>query len=166
MHGIDLVDTLKDFIQDKLKDMELQTKVPEILKAPTVYAGYLPPKPSRRERDEETDPEDYPFVIVRYLGHGDKIHDKKTIAIRVIIGTYSKDEQNGWRENVNVWNRIELALKEEQAVGSFNLAGEIDFSLFEEQMRPSWHSTAVLEFEVPQIQRNWSGFEDEYYSGK
>lgn len=162
MHGIDLVDTLKDFIQDKLKDMELQTKVPEILKAPTVYAGYLPPKPSRRDRDEETDSEDYPFVIVRYLGHGDKIHDKKTIAVRIIIGTYSKDEQNGWRENVNVWNRIELALKETQAVGPFNLAGQLDFDLFEEQMRPSWHSSAVVEFEAPQVQWDRSVLKDEF----
>ena len=162
MHGIDLVDTLKDFLQDKLKDMELQTKVPEILKAPTVYGGYLPPKPSRAGRDEETDPEDYPFVIVRYLGHGDKIHDKKTIAVRIVIGTYSKDEQNGWRENLNVWNRIELAVKETQAVGPFNLAGQIDFDLFEEQMRPSWHSAAVLEFEAPQVQWDRSVLKDEF----
>lgn len=160
MHGIDLVDILKDFLQEKLKDMELQTKQ-EILKAPTVYGGYLPPKPSRRERDKETDPEDYPFVIVRYLGQSDKIHDKKTIAVRIVIGTYSKDEQNGWRENVNVWNRIELALKETQAVGPFNLAGQIDFDIFEEQMRPSWHSTAVLEFEAPQVQWNRSVLDDE-----
>lgn len=163
MHGINLVDALKDFLQEKLQDMELPTKSPEILKAPTIFTGYLPPKSNKRE---ESDPEDYPFVIVRFLGHGDKIHDKKTMAIRIIIGTYSKDEQNGWRENVNVWDRIELALKEEQAIGPFNLAGVIDFDLFEEQLRPSWHSTAVLEFEVPQIQRNWSGFEDEYYDSK
>ncbi|AVK85997.1 hypothetical protein C3943_22120 [Lysinibacillus sp. B2A1] len=162
MHAIDLVDTLKDFLQDKLKDMELQTKVPETFKAPTVYAGYLPPKPSRRERDEETDPEDYPFVIVRILGHVDKIHDKKTIAVRIIIGTYSKDEQNGWRENVNVWNHIELALKEMQVVGPFNLAGQIDFDLFEEQMRPSWHSSAVVEFEAPQLQWDRSVLKDEF----
>ena len=162
MHAIDLVDNLKVFLQEKLNDLELQTKSPEIFKAPTVHGGYLPPKPSRRDRDEENDPDDYPFVIVRFLGHGDKIHDKKTMAARIIIGTYSKDEQNGWRENVNVWNRIELALKEAQAVGPFNLTGQIDFDLFEEQMRPSWHSTAVLEFEAPQIQRDWSVLEDEF----
>lgn len=160
MHAIELVDTLKNFLQEKLKDMELQTKVSDMLKAPTVHSGYLPPKPSKR--DEETEPEDYPFVIVRYLGHGDKIHDKKTMAVRIIIGTYNKDEQNGWRENLNVWNRIELALKEAQVVGSFNLAGQIDFELFEEQMRPSWHSAAVLEFEAPQLQWDRSVLEDDF----
>jgi len=161
VHAIDLVDTLENFLQEKLKDMELQTKVSENLKAPTVYSGYLPPKQSRREREGETDSEDYPFVIVRYLGHKDKIHDKKTMAVRIIIGTYNRDEQNGWRENLNVWNRIELALKEVQIIGSFNLTGQIDFELFEEQMRPSWHSAAVLEFEAPQAQWDRSVLEDE-----
>ncbi|WP_432702471.1 hypothetical protein [Lysinibacillus sphaericus] len=160
MHGLNLVDSLKSFLEEKLKDLELPTKIPDIYKMPNIYGGYPPPKPS--QRNDEEDSEGYPFVIVRYLGQTDVLYAKKTIAIRIIIGTYSKDEQNGWRDNLNVWNRIELALKETQTIGAFSLTGKIEVELFEEHMRPNWHSTAILEFDAPQIQLDRSVLEDEF----
>lgn len=160
MHGIDLVDSLTNFLKEKLKDLELPTKTPEVYKSPNIYGGYAPPKPS--QRTEEVDSEGYPFVIVRYLGQTDVLFDKKTMSVRFIVGTYSKDEQNGWRDNLNVWNRMELALKETQTIGPFNLVGKIELDLFEEQMRPTWHSTAIVEFEAPQIQVDRSVLEDDF----
>lgn len=160
MHGIDLVDSLGNFLKETLKDLELPTKTLEVFKPPNVYGGYPPSKPS--QRTDEFDSEGYPFVIVRYLGQTDVVYDKKTIAVRLIVGTYSKDEQNGWRDNLNVWNRIELALKETQTIGPFALTGKIELDLFEEQLRPTWHSTATVEFEAPQIQVDRSVLEDEF----
>lgn len=160
MHGINLVDSLETFLKDTLKDLELPTKVDGVYKTPNIYGGYPPPKPN--QRNEDLDSELYPFVIVRYLGQTDVLNDKKTMSVRLIIGTYSKDEQNGWRDNLNVWNRIEIALKEKQIIGPFSLTGKIEVDLFEEHMRPNWHSTAILEFDAPQIQPDRSVFEDEF----
>ncbi len=159
MHGINLVDALKIFLEEKLKDLELPTKTPDVYRMPNIYGGYPPSKPS--QRNDEVDSDGYPFVVVRFLGQTDVLYDKKTMAVRIIIGTYSKDEQDGWRDNLNVWNRIELALKEAQTIGAFSLAGKIEMDLFEDHMRPSWHSTAVLEFEAPQVQWNRSVLDDE-----
>lgn len=160
MHGMDLVDSLVIFLKEVLKDLELPTKVDEVYKAPNIYGGYPPPKPN--QRNDDADSEGYPFVIVRYLGQTDVLYDKKTMSVRLIIGTYSKDEQNGWRDNLNVWNRIEVALKEKQFIGPFSLTGKIEVDLFEEHMRPTWHSTAILEFDAPQIQSDRSVFNDEF----
>lgn len=159
MHGINLVDSLTNFLTDKLKDLELPTKTPDVYKTPNIYGGYPPPKLS--QRSEEVDSEGYPFVIVRYLGQTDVLFNKKTMSVRFIVGTYSKDEQNGWRDNLNVLNRIELALKETQTIGPFSITGKIELDLFEEQLRPTWHSTAIVEFEAPQIQWDRSVFEDD-----
>lgn len=159
MHGINLVDSLVNFLEENLKELELPTKTSDVYKTPNIYGGYAPPKQSQRNDEDE---EGYPFVIVRYLGHSDVLYDKKTIAVRIIIGTYSKDEQDGWRDNLNVWNRIELALKETQTIGAFSLAGKIEVDLFEEQMRPTWHSTAIIEFEAPQLQLDRSVLQDEF----
>ncbi|ARK26001.1 hypothetical protein SporoP37_15855 [Sporosarcina sp. P37] len=161
MHSLNIVDDLVKFIGDSLSYMELQTKDETITKAPTVYDGYLPPKQNRRRGGEDTEQEDYPFVIVRYLGETDEIHEKNRIRFRLLIGTYSKDEQHGWRDTLSVMNRIKFALKEQQVIGPVNLTGKIDSALFEEQMRPTWHGIMEVEFEAPQIQWNRSVWEDE-----
>lgn len=161
MHPIDLVDALKGFIQEHTSHLQMATKVKGTFKQPDVFGGYLPPKENvRGETDKDSDY--YPFVIVRFLGFSDKIATGKTMEIRLIIGTYSDDEQNGWQENINLFNAIELALKEKQAVGAFILTGEIDFMLFEEQSKPNWYSTAVLSFEAPQLQIDRSEFGDDF----
>jgi len=159
MHGMNLVDSLVNFLEENLKELELPTKISDVYKAPNIYGGYPPPKSSQRN---DEDAEGYPFVVVRYLGQTDVLYDKKTIAVRIIIGNYSKDEQDGWRDNLNVWDRIEIALKETQTIGAFSLAGKIEVDLFEEQMRPTWHSTAILEFEAPQVQWDRSVLQDEF----
>ncbi|MER2089516.1 MAG: hypothetical protein ABS920_07250 [Sporosarcina sp.] len=161
MHAINLVDALQEFIQEHTNHLQMATKVKGVFKQPDVFGGYLPPKENVRGETEK-DSDYYPFVIVRFLGFSDKIATDKTMDIRLVIGTYSDDEQNGWRENVNLFNTIELALKEKQTVGAFILTGEIDYVLFEEQSKPNWYSTALLSFEAPQIQIDRSGFGDDF----
>ena len=162
MHGIDLVDALKGFILEHTNHLHMATKVNDYFKQPDVYGGYLPPKENARRGETEKEPDYYPFVVVRFLGFSDKIATGKTMDVRLIMGTYSEDEQNGWQENVILFNAIELALKEKQAVGAFILAGEIDYDLFEEQSKPHWHSTAILSFEAPQLQIERRGFGDDF----
>lgn len=160
MHVLNVVDDLVAFLKDELKDMLLQTKAGD-LKSPAVFDGYLPPKQSKR--GEDTEQEDYPFVIVRYLGDEDEIFNRNVVTFRLLIGTYSQDEQHGWRDTLSVMIRIKSRLKKRQTIGSANLTGTISSALFEEQRKPIWHGVMEVEFEIPQIQRDWSGFEDEYY---
>ncbi|WP_458412775.1 hypothetical protein ACNQFZ_18490 [Schinkia sp. CFF1] len=160
MTPIELIDELVKFIEKAVKDYELTTKVNGQTKAPSVYAGYLPPE------DEDDDqeflaPRDYPFVIVRFLSDADILNESDTTSILLIIGTHSEDEQDGWRDAVNIATRIKIELKKKQKIGPFALTGKIQTELFEEQSRPFWHAIMELNFHVPQVQVEWS--DDSHY---
>lgn len=149
MNAIVLVDDLVVSIQEIIKEYDLTTKIEGINKSPSVYAGYLPPK---EDNEGELTPNDYPFVIVRFLNDGDDIYSEDVLAIRLVIGTHSEDDQNGWRDVVNIASRIKIGLMKKRIIGPFVLTGKIQTELFEEQLRPFWHGIMDLTFNAPQIQ--------------
>lgn len=155
MTPIELVDALVGFIKEVVKEFNLSTKVDGMYKAPSVHAGYLPPRED--DEDESLEPSDYPFVIVRFVADTDDIESNESTNIRLIIGTHSEDEQNGWRDTMNIATRIKIELKKKQILGPFALNGKILTELFEEQLRPFWHVIMDLSFNVPQVQTEWSG---------
>lgn len=155
MTPIDLVDGLVEFIEGVVKDYNLTTKIEGKNKAPSVYAGYLPPQEDD-EDEEALAPKDYPFVIVRFLSDTDDIASNEVTNIRVLVGTHSEDDQNGWRDTVNIATRIKIELKKKQTLGPFALTGKIQTELFEEQLRPFWHAVMDLSFHIPQVQLEWS----------
>lgn len=154
MTPIELVDGLVDFIKKVVDQYDLSTKIKDIKKAPSVYAGYLPPD---NEDDESLTPDDYPFVIVRFISDTDDIDSSDIANIRILIGTYSEDEQNGWRDTLNIATRIKIELKKKQFTGPFALTGKVQTELFEEQLRPFWHAIMDFSFVIPQVQPevNW-----------
>ncbi|CEG29800.1 hypothetical protein [Bacillus sp. B-jedd] len=153
MTPIELVDALVTFIEKAVKDYNLATKVNGVMKVPAVYAGYLPPED---DEEEPLKPADYPFVIVRFLSDTDDIGEDETTNIGLIIGTYSDDDQNGWRDALNIATRIKIELKKNPLIGPFSLTGKIRTDIFEEQLRPFWHATMDLNFHVPQAKPEWS----------
>lgn len=149
MNAIALVDDLVTRIQEIIKEYDLTTKIEGKNKSPSVYAGYLPPK---EDNDGDLTPNDYPFVIVRFLNDGDDLYSEDVLAIRLTIGTHSEDDQNGWRDVVNIASRIKIGMLEHRTIGPFVLTGKIQTELFEEQLRPFWHGIMDLTFNAPQIQ--------------
>jgi hypothetical protein len=154
MTPIELVDGLVEFIGQVVKDYNLSTKVEGTDKIPTVYAGYVPP--DDEENNDNLVPKDYPFVIVRFLTDTDETESvSDLINIRLIIGTHSEDEQNGWRDALNIATRIKIELKKKPIIGPFALTGKIQTELFEEQLRPFWHAIMDVSFNAPQVQAEW-----------
>ncbi|MGE8036821.1 hypothetical protein [Lysinibacillus sp. NPDC093692] len=160
MLNIDLIDKLVVFLNEELKEMRLSTKDENIEKAPTVYDGYLPPKEKSSRRGEDTEQEDYPFVIVRYLDEDEEQYKENVATLRLVIGTYSKDEQHGWRDTLNVINRIKIALGKKQIFGAAVLTGKMSTTLFEEQMKPMWHGVMDVQFNLPQVAWDRSVLDD------
>lgn len=154
MTPIVLVDGLVEFIKCVVKDYDLSTKIDGINKVPSVHAGYLPADDDDDDEDENLAPQDYPFVIVRFLSDTDEA-DSDLTNIRLVIGTHSEDEQNGWRDALNIATRVKIALKKSQFIGPFALTGKIQTELFEEQLRPFWHVIMDLSFNTPQVQPEW-----------
>lgn len=155
MLNIDLIDNLVVFLNETLNEMRLPTKDENIKKAPTAYDGYLPSKTPSSRRGDDTEQEDYPCVIVRYLGEDDEIYNENVATLKLVIGTYSKDEQHGWRDTLNVMNRIKIALRKEQTIGAATLTGKIITGLFEEQAKPIWYGVMEIQFNLPQVE--WDG---------
>ena len=148
MTPIELVDALVEFLKEVVKEYDLSTKVDGISKAPDVHAGYLPPK---SKDDSATE---FPYIIVRYLSEDDV--DADTVNVGLIIGTHSEDEQNGWRDPLNIATRIKIALKKVRYIDSYSLSGPIKIELFEEQPFPYWFAIMDLNFNIPQVQFEWS----------
>lgn len=153
MTPIDLVDTLVQFIKKSVRDYEMPFK-DGVVKLPSVHAGYLPPK--NKTANGKEDISDFPYVLVRYLGEEDD--ESNQIALRIIIGTYSEDEQNGWRDPLNIATRIKMDLRKVRDIGPFSLTGKISTDLPEEQIYPYWFGIMDLSFNSPQVQKEWSDF--------
>lgn len=148
MTPIELVDMLVDFLKEVVKEYDLATKTEGVSKAPEIHSGYLPPK------IKGDDTSDFPYIIVRYLSEEDS--SENTVSIRLLIGTYSEDEQNGWRDTLNIVTRAKIAFKKKRVFGPFSLTDKITAELFEEQPFPFWFAVMDLNFNAPQIQTDWS----------
>lgn len=154
MTPIELVDALVDFIKAAVKDYDLSTKIEGLSKAPEVYSGYLPPKIKGDDASE------FPYILVRYLSGEDDETD--TVDIALIIGAYSEDEQNGWRDPLNIATRIKIAIKKAGIIGPYALTGKVKTELFEEQPFPYWFAVMELRFNIPQVQIDWSEYDFDY----
>lgn len=128
-----LVDELQTFIGGVVGDYQMETNRPNLSKAPQVIAGYLPPKKS----DSSSDP-DFPFVIVRLI-EGTDTQDDAKVVIKIIAGTFSEDAQSGWRDPVNILQRIRTELLKRRVVGGkFRLEFPLKIEMPEEQPFPEW----------------------------
>lgn len=162
MDSLNMTDELVAFFTEELSRMRLQTKDESVVKAPTVYDGYIPQKRNVKRGEVDTEEDDYPFVIVRFLYEKDDLKGNNVMKFRVLVGTYSKDERQGWRDNLHVMNHMKFALKEAGFVGPGELTGEIELALFEEQMKPIWRGIMEVDFKTPAVQWNRSEAGDAY----
>jgi len=126
-----LVDELRNFIDDVVKNYWLETNKQDLNKPPQVVTGYLPPKKS-------TPDPDYPFVIVR-LVEGTDNQEGATVTVKIIVGTYSEDAQNGWRDVANIIQRIWTELFKRRVIAKkFMVEYPMKFEMPEEQPFPEW----------------------------
>ncbi|TEB13366.1 hypothetical protein [Pelotomaculum propionicicum] len=156
MTPIDLVDKLKEFIAPVVANFELQSNVTGIKKSPEVITGYLPDKkPGARQ-----DPPDIPCVIIRYIEDIDT-EEGDTAKVYIVAATYSEDEQDGWRDAVNVITRIKDALAKQRFLGGpFRIEYPIKTELPEEQLYPVWVAFMTLTVAIPHIQEEGGYLKD------
>ena len=153
-----LVDKLIEFNTLVVVNFELESNIPGIKKAPQVISGYLKEK---KPKEKQTVP-DFPYVIVRYL-KDTNAEEGATAIIRVIAGTYSEDEQSGWRDCMNVITRIKEALLKQRFIGGpFKIEYPIKTELPEEQPYPEWVAFLTLNVTIPSIQEEGGYLKDAF----
>lgn len=127
-----LVDELKAFLEEVVANNWLETKAPDRNKPPQIVTGYLPPKDPVR-----ADP-DFPFVIVR-LAEGTDTQEGATVTVKIIVGTYSEDAQNGWRDVANIIQRIWTELFRKRVLAKkYRVEYPMKFEMPDEQPYPEW----------------------------
>ncbi|MBB5148655.1 hypothetical protein [Ureibacillus thermosphaericus] len=159
-----MVSAIASFLQENLKDMRFPSKN-GIEKTVTVHKGYLPPIKNLK-RGEEQESDDYPFVIVRYLGEEDDTDKEKCILnFRILLGAFNDDAQNGWKDVVGLSTRIKFLLKRQKFIGSGELTGKIETAIYEEQMKPTWHGVMDVNFKMHSAQQEIGGMiEDDFFA--
>lgn len=126
-----LVDELKAFLEDVVKNYQLDTNRLGDVKPPQVVTGYLPPKHAGPEPD-------FPFVIVRLIDGIDE-EDGATVTVKIIAGTYSEDAQQGWRDVANILQHIWQELFKRRVIANrFRVEYPMKFEFPEEQPYPQW----------------------------
>lgn len=147
MTPIILVDKLIDYIKSIVAEFELQSNVQGIKKSPQVIGGYLKEK---KPKEKQVIP-DFPYVIVRYIEDTDTENDGHSSNIKIMAGTYSEDEQDGWRDAMNVITRIKGDLMKKRFLGPFKIEYPIKTELPEEQPYPEWVAILNLTVTMPQV---------------
>ncbi|MGF9822625.1 hypothetical protein ABE430_08900 [Brevibacillus agri] len=148
MTPIIMLDRLVEHLQAITENFELQSNVTGITKAPQVIAGYLPEKKPVQKQNVP----DFPYVIVRYLQEEDD-NDGVIASVKIIVGTYSQDAQDGWRDPLNILTRIKQDLLARPVFGeSFRVEKPIKTELPEEQPFPEWWGAITLQVIMPQME--------------
>jgi len=107
-----LLDELCKELTGIVQNFRLQTTKKTTI-PPRVWPGYLPTNDNNENEDEEVT---FPYVIARIIDVEDK--EKESIAkIVILIGTYSEDD-DFWRDCINVGERIRQGLLIKRQLGN------------------------------------------------
>lgn len=135
-----LIDELETFLEEILKNYSLETDRGS-RKEPQIVSGYLPPKNSGPEPD-------FPFVIVRLTEGVDK-EDEARVTVKIIVGSYSEDTQQGWRDTANIIQHIWQELFKCRIIANrFLIEYPVRFEFPEEQPYPYWVGVMITEWVV------------------
>lgn len=166
----ELLQALKEFIEDAIKDLLLpiraQTKDEEAdfaenpdhaWRKPDVYLMRLP---DSREAKKKA-----PYVLVQLITTQDwqdqRQLDDSTAVIRLICCVYDKDEQTGALNLLNLASRIRIALLQKCAIGGNNAfvldkTEKLEFMAYPDDTAPYYPGEMIGVWHLPPIKREVS----------
>ena len=137
--NIELLDALADKVREILADFKIRsTKDGEHCEI-NIYVQYLP---GRKKKEDETF---YPYVIVCF--DEQTVSDENEIKIYFLIGIRDDNEdKQGFRDVLQIANKIYYKLLEQPLVGNFRIERECKIILQQEETFP---------FFIGGIETNW-----------
>ena len=109
MTAIDLLNALKAYTEDKVKDMRLIARVPENgtdpgERPPLVFIGNLPNKEQEKKAA--------PYILLKLLTK--KVDDEENVCrVRIICVTFSEDKNENYMQCLNLVTKIETIIYDE-----------------------------------------------------
>ena len=128
----ELTKAVRELCAEAVKNFRLPTEGGEVLSAPQIVNGFLPPKRSGTK-------DDFPFVIVRPTECGMN-RGNQEIKVSIVVGCYSEDF-DGYEYCVNVAERIAehiATLPAETLKRKYQMRFPLKWSVVEEQPYPQW----------------------------
>lgn len=146
MQETNLALALGAFVTEALKETRFPTKTKGLMRAPTVFDGYLPPKRTLPD-------DDFPFVIVR-AEEGTSFRGQTTVTVSLIIGCYTT-ETDGYSHCLTIMEKLRTAfcqLESQTLDRRFQLEFPITWSNIPEQPYPQWQleMTTKWTFNTPE----------------
>lgn len=159
----DLAEELRKILKDfRLKDPKGN------LSCINIFEQYLPmPEPKNQEEllpellesgmaEEETEPDPFPYIIVRINdGEIEDADSAQMVNLTLIIGVYDPDyEKHGCKDVLNIIAKIyERFAKMPALVRKYTVQYPIEWALQEEESYPAYFGGMGLTFEIAAIRR-------------
>ena len=153
-----LCDELRKFIEKQIEQLPVQKK-DSGQSPPKVLVGWLPPKTAGAK-----DTDDYPFIRILPLNGEDNngpMGGEGQCTLSILVGCWAEDPE-GWRDSVNLMQRIRLALLAlpgQTLANRYRIAEQensriVEWRVFEDQPYPQWLAEIKVTFHVPVVTSN------------
>ncbi len=160
MTPLELLETLKIFVEEETKDLILPVKVSrgsseKKERAAKVFKQSLPDKDSGTSR--------IPYVLLQFLKSKDEQppgnNPDSTCMVRIVVATYSEDGEEGAMSALNLMTRIRLALLKKRVVGgafTLKLDTPLEAIYYPDDTAPYYLGEMVTNWQMPIIEREVS----------
>lgn len=128
----------------------LDTEDANTKQAPTVFDGWLPPRP-------KDGPPQFPCLLVRPRTGTDteqSADENATAGVDIIVGVWS-DTDDGWLDALLLIDAIRADLGAQPAINgtAFEQTGPLTWEIPEEQPRPQWFGKVKTNWTIPRPRR-------------
>jgi hypothetical protein len=157
MTPINLIDALKEFIEEQVKDIFLSVRVKGENTKPQYRAAEVH---KMRLPDKESETKLIPYILLQFLTGKDTQEPGKDpeseCKIRIVVATYSEDGGVGTYDVLNVITRIRMALLKAGIISEqflLKLDSPLEYIVYTDDTSPYYLGEMVTTWELPAIER-------------
>lgn len=150
----DLLEQLKLFAEDKLKDLILPVKTAPteeaVFRCPEVFKMNLPDTSAQKNKA--------PYVVLQFINGDDsqeEAQEEESVCnIRIVVCAYSDDLGEGPLHVLNMLTRLRIALLESRVIANrYSLRMPLEYLVYPDNPAPFFFGEMMTVWEMPTIKR-------------
>lgn len=154
MTPIVLLDNLAEFVKEQTANIILQVRTEpgadKKERAAEVHKMRLPKKEDSTRR--------IPYILLQILtgkdGMNDRGQQESTCQIRIVVGTYSEDEDVGSYDVLNVIMRLRTELQRNRILAEqFVLQDPLEYIIYPDDYHPYYFGEMITNWSLPEIKQ-------------
>lgn len=154
MTPIVLLDNLAEFVKEQTANIILQVRTEpgadKKERAAEVHKMRLPKKEDSTRR--------IPYILLQILtgkdGKNDRGEQESTCQIRIVVGTYSEDEDVGSYDVLNVIMRLRTELQRNKILAEqFVLQDPLEYFIYPDDYHPYYFGEMITNWSLPEIKQ-------------